>query len=145
MKYCFLILFLTFFIKGYGQKTDADTKAWKVVKKDSLPPKSSVIYEAVDENPEPPGGYAAFNKYMSDNIVYPDSAKKAGVQGRIFVSMVVTKDGSLTNVTVKKDNLGYGCAEEAVRVIKAMPKWKPGKMNGKPVDVKFVMPVTFKL
>jgi protein TonB len=103
------------------------------------------VYEAVDEQPEPPGGIGAFTKYLAEHIRYPEQAKEAGVQGKVYVSMVVGKDGRLSNVQVKKDNLGYGCGEEAVRVIKSMPPWKPGKMNGNAVTVKYTIPVTFVL
>ena len=82
--------------------------------------------------------------YVSKNVVYPSEAQEKGISGRVFVSFIVEKDGSVSNVDVKR-GIGGGSDEAAVRVIKALPKWKPGKMKGKPVRVSYMMPITFKL
>jgi len=102
-------------------------------------------FKAIDELPEPPGGTEAFYKYLSKHIKMPKKAINAYVQGTVYISMVVSKDGSITDVTVKQDTVGYGCAEEAVRVIKSMPKWRPGIHDGIPVSVRYTVPVEFKL
>jgi TonB family protein len=94
--------------------------------------------------PEFPGGEKGLMEYVSNNVKYPEEAKNKNIAGRVFVSFVVEKDGSINEVKVLR-GIGGGCDEEAVRVIKSMPKWKPGKQNGKPVRVNFQMPFVFKL
>lgn len=99
-----------------------------------------------EEMPEFPGGQAAMMDFIKKSIRYPETAKEAGIQGTVYVNFIVEKDGSLTNVKVIKGvNGGMGLNEEAVRVINSMPKWTPGKMNGKPVRVSMNLPVRFKL
>ena len=102
------------------------------------------IYNIVEVMPEFPGGTEKFMEYLSGNIKYPEEAKEKNISGRVFLSFVIEKDGSVTNVQVMK-SIGGGCDEEAVRVVKAMPKWKPGMQKGKPVRVNYILPVTFKL
>ena len=94
--------------------------------------------------PEYPGGINKLMEYLSKNIEYPKAARESGIQGRVFVSFIVEKDGSISNVKVIR-SIGGGCDEEAVRVVKAMPKWKPGKQRGKAVRVSYMLPVVFKL
>lgn len=106
--------------------------------------KEEEIFTAVEEFPEFPGGQAEMYRYLGQNIVYPKAAQKANVSGRVFVKFIVKKDGTIDNVTILK-GIGFGCDEETERVIKAMPKWKPGKQNGKPVNVYYNMPVVYKL
>lgn len=98
----------------------------------------------VDENPEFSGGMKAWTKYMERNLRYPDQAVEAQKQGKVFVSFVVEKDGSITDVKVIK-GIGFGFDEEAIRVIKKSPLWKPGKNKGIPVRVRYTMPITFTL
>ncbi len=102
------------------------------------------IFTVVESMPSFPGGDAARIKYLNENIKYPQMARESGIQGRVFVTFVVEKDGSVTDVKVLR-GIGGGCDEEAVRVIKNMPKWIPGKQRGKPVRVQFNMPILFKL
>jgi len=102
------------------------------------------IFQVVENMPEFPGGRAALMKYLATNIKYPPYAKEAGIQGRVFINFVVEKDGSITAVKVLR-GIGGGCDEEAVRVVKNMPKWKPGMQRGKPVRVSFNLPVKFTL
>ncbi len=96
------------------------------------------------EAPGFPGGTEAFYKYLSENIHYPEQAKADGIQGRVVVGFVVMDDGSIVNVEVQR-GIGGGCDEEAVRVVKAMPKWQPAVYNGKPCNVHYSLPVSFKL
>ncbi len=98
----------------------------------------------VEQKPEFNGGEAAMYKWLSDNIVYPSAASEEGVQGRVVVEFVVGKDGSITNVRVVRPR-HPALDKEAVRVVKAMPKWIPGRNNGQPVKVTYTLPVTFKL
>jgi protein TonB len=107
-------------------------------------PKEEEIFTAVEQNPEFPGGTSAMYKFLGENIKYPASAQRANVSGRVFVKFVVEKDGSIGNVEVMK-GIGFGCDEEALRVIKSMPKWNPGRQNGKNVRVFYNMPVVYKL
>lgn len=82
--------------------------------------------------------------FLGKNLTYPRSAASAGVGGKVFVSFVVNTDGSLTDIQVLK-GIGFGCDEEAVRVINKMPHWKPGKQSGRAVRVKYNLPITFTL
>lgn len=98
----------------------------------------------VEQKPEFPGGEAAMYKWLGDNIVYPTAASEEGVQGRVVVEFVVGKDGSISNVKVVRPR-HPALDKEALRVVKAMPKWLPGRNNGQPVKVTYTLPVTFKL
>ena len=94
--------------------------------------------------PEYPGGDDARIKFMVENIKYPEQAKKNGIQGVVFVSYVVEKDGKISNIKTIR-GIGGGCDEEAERVISLMPNWKPGIQRGQPVRVQFNLPVRFSL
>jgi TonB family C-terminal domain len=98
----------------------------------------------VEQKPEFPGGEAAMYKWLGDNIVYPSAASEEGVQGRVVVEFVVGKDGSISNVKVVRPR-HPALDKEALRVVKAMPNWLPGRNNGQPVKVTYTLPVTFKL
>ncbi|MCD4789197.1 MAG: energy transducer TonB [Bacteroidales bacterium] len=102
------------------------------------------IFTVVEAMPTFPGGDVARIKYLNENIKYPQMARESGIQGRVFVTFVVEKDGRVTDVKIMR-GIGGGCDEEAIRVIKNMPKWVPGKQRGKPVRVQFNMPILFKL
>ena len=112
--------------------------------KPDMKPDKNGVYQIVEEMPVFPGGEQALMDYVSKNVVYPQEAQEKGISGRVFVSFIVEKDGSVNEVKVMR-GIGGGCDEESVRVIKAMPKWKPGKMKGKPVRVSYMMPITFRL
>ncbi len=98
----------------------------------------------VEQKPQFPGGEAEMYKWLGANIVYPPAAAEEGVSGRVVVEFVVGKDGSITNVRVVRPR-HPALDKEAVRVVKAMPKWIPGRNNGQPVKVTYTLPVTFKL
>ena len=83
-----------------------------------------------------------FNAFLSQNIHYPPKALKKGIEGRVIVSFVVDEDGSISDVQLMH-GIGGGCDEEAIRVVKGMPAWKPGKQNGKPVKVRYTLPIRF--
>ena len=106
--------------------------------------KKEQVFRHVEQMPEFPGGEAALMKYINDNIRYPVMAIENGVQGRVTVQFVVTKDGSVGNVTVVR-GVDRNLDEEAIRVCKTLPKFIPGKQNGQPVNVWFTLPVTFRL
>lgn len=94
--------------------------------------------------PEFPGGETAMRDYLSKHIEYPVMARENGIQGKVYVGFVVDKEGIIKDVKVLK-GIGAGCDEEAKRVVSKMPKWTPGKMNGRNVNVKFTVPINFKL
>ncbi|MDE7343002.1 MAG: energy transducer TonB, partial [Muribaculaceae bacterium] len=102
------------------------------------------IFVAVEQPAEFPGGAAAMMKWLSNNIRYPESAQQNGISGRVVVKFVVEKDGSIGNPTIVK-GVDRDLDQEALRVVKRMPKWQPGKNNGQPVRSYFNLPVTFRL
>lgn len=108
------------------------------------PPPDNKPLRTVQQMPSFPGGNAALRKYLQNNLRYPEAAIDQNIQGTVLVEFVVNEDGSVTDVTPLKE-LGGGCTQEAVRVIKSMPKWNPGKNNGKAVKVYYKVPVTFRL
>ena len=105
---------------------------------------STKVYDAVDEMPSFPGGLNGLMTFLAQNMVYPVTAQENGVQGRVIVSFVVETDGSITDVKVAR-SVDPSLDREAMRVVKAMPKWTPGKKDGKPVRVKYTVPVVFRL
>mgnify|MGYP001739000764 FL=1 len=106
--------------------------------------KNDMVFDVVEVMPQYPGGPIAMLKYLMENIKYPEQAMKEGIQGRVTVRFIVEKDGSISDV---KPILSVHplLNKEAVRVVESMPKWSPGKQNGKPVRVRFNVPVMFKL
>ena len=102
------------------------------------------IFQIVEEMPAYPGGDQKLMEFIAKGIKYPQIARETGIQGRVFVGFVVEPDGSVSNVKVLR-GIGGGCDEEAMRVVKSMPKWKPGKQRGKAVRVSYMLPVNFKL
>lgn len=102
------------------------------------------IFTVVENDPEFPGGMEALYKYLAQNIKYPQLARDNNITGRVYVTFVVERDGSITGCRVLRD-IGGGCGQEAIRVVKSMPKWTPGKQRGKAVRVQFNLPVNFNL
>lgn len=98
----------------------------------------------VDVVPEFPGGDKKRMKFIKKNLKYPLSAKVEKIQGTVYIQFIIEPDGSITNVRIKKD-IGHGCGEEAARIVKLMPKWKPAMQGGKPVRTEFNLPVRFML
>lgn len=102
------------------------------------------IFTVVEQQPEFPGGEAALMAFIKKNLKYPTFAAENGIQGRVTLSFVVEKDGSVTDIQEMRSP-SEDLTKEAKRVVSSMPKWKPGKQRGKPVRVKYVLPVTFRL
>ena len=102
------------------------------------------IFDVVEDNPEFVGGMEKLYKYLSENIKYPEMAKENSIQGRVYVQFVVWKDGSIRDVKVVR-GVHATLDKEAVRVVKSMPKWTPGKQRGKPVNARFTLPIKFKI
>lgn len=107
-------------------------------------PVSEKTFEFVEQMPEFPDGQTAMMKYIMDNMNYPAIARENDIQGTVVVQFVIGSDGEINKVHVAR-GIGGGCDEEAARVVRSMPKWKPGKHNGKAVQVQFTMPIKFKL
>ena len=104
-----------------------------------------VVFVVVETMPEFPGGQQALFKYLSENVKYPVIAQENGIQGRVICQFVVNKDGAIVDVEVVRSGGDPSLDKEAVRVIKSMPKWNPGKQRGKAVRVKYTVPVNFRL
>jgi len=106
--------------------------------------KRDSVYTNVDQLPEFPGGNEALKNYVLNEIVYPPEAKKEGIQGKVFISFTVNKKGAVTDAKIVKGVHGL-LDKEALRVIENMPKWTPGKHQGKVVSVSYTLPVQFAL
>lgn len=104
----------------------------------------SAPFNTVEKMPEPYGGAAAWNKFLGRNLKYPDMAVDGHIQGKVWVSFIVEKDGHLSNIVVER-GLGYGTNEEAIRVLKMSAAWKPGIQNGQPVRVRYTLPINFQI
>lgn len=102
------------------------------------------IFTVVEEEAGFPGGVEKLGEYLSKSIKYPQQAKETGTKGKVMLTFVVEKDGSITDIKILRD-IGSGCGEEAKRVVNAMPKWKPAKQRNKAVRQQFVLPVSFNL
>lgn len=105
---------------------------------------ANTIFTVVEDEPEFPGGTKALMEFISKNLRYPAFAAENGIQGRVTLSFVVEKDGSVTDIQEMRSP-SEDLTKEAKRVVQSMPKWKPGKQRGKPVRVKYMLPVTFRL
>ena len=112
--------------------------------KPDMKPNADGVYQIVEEMPSFPGGDQKLMEYIANNINYPQEARDKGIEGRVFIRMVIEKDGSVSNVKLLR-GIGGGCDEEAERVIKSMPKWKPGNVGGEPVRWLHATIVNFKL
>lgn len=109
-----------------------------------LAQQDDTIYSLADQQPTYPGGMSAFFKYVQTNLVYPESAKASGLEGRVFVEYVIEKDGTVTNARVLK-SLSKECDKEAIRLVTNSAKWNPGKIDDKVVRVKMALPLNFKI
>jgi protein TonB len=134
-----------FTVEGNDEEAGEVLKAKEVIAEPEKPKEEETkVFDVVEEMPQFPGGQAALLEYLSKNIKYPVVAEENGVQGRVIVTFVVERDGSITDVKVVK-SVDPSLDKEAARVVKSMPKWQPGKQNGSAVRVKYTVPVTFKL
>lgn len=115
-----------------------------VVEEEEEEESAQQIFTVVEKQPEFPGGTAELFKYLSKAIKYPVIAQENGIQGRVVCSFVVNRDGSIVDIQVMR-GVDPSLDKEAVRVISEMPKWKPGEQRGKPVRVRFILPVQFRL
>lgn len=118
---------------------------WAAAQNTAEQSEEEMVFLVVDEMPAFPGGQEALFKYLTDNVIYPQIAKENGIEGRVICTFVIEPDGSISNVEVVRSGGDPSLDKEAVRVIKSMPKWKPGKQRGQAVRVKFTIPVKFSL
>ena len=106
--------------------------------------KDDELFTVVDQQPEFEGGYQAMMAFIRQNMTYPPNARRMQIEGTVHVSFIVSKTGDISDVIVLRGIMGE-CDREAVRVVQAMPRWKPGKQNGRSVNVRFILPLKFKL
>jgi len=102
------------------------------------------VFHIVETMPEYPGGPEAMIKFIQQNIQYPDSARNEGIQGKVYVNFVVDSSGNITNVKILR-GVHETLDKESIRVVKSMPKWKPGTQKGKPVRVSYNLPISFRI
>jgi TonB family protein len=110
--------------------------------------KGKVVYNKAEVDPSFKGGEEALVKYLNEHIKYPEEAKKRGVEGTVYVDFVVAEDGSVRETVVNDgpgEKVDQSLRDEAIRLVQSMPKWVPGRQRGKPVDVRFSLPITFEL
>lgn len=145
----FAVLF--FFTAGSVNNLTAQTTQQQVkpsneqnVKTQEKPKKEDQVFQVVETMPSFPGGQDAMSKYIAENIKYPEEARTKGIQGKVSLTFIIEKDGSVSHVKVLR-GIGSGCDEEAVRVVSGMPRWTPGMQKGKPVRVQFNLPIQFAL
>jgi periplasmic protein TonB len=115
-----------------------------VAQKDISNDTSVKVHEVVEEMPLFPGGEQALLKYIARNIEYPTIAREKGVEGKVYVSFVIDEAGNVIDTKILR-GIGSGCDEEAIRVVNSMPKWTPGKQDGKNVRVHYNLPINFHL
>ena len=141
--------------KPVTEKSQISTIEIKDVKKKASPQKvrnkkgdgekiDGEIYENVEQMPAFPGGQEAFFNYICKNVKYPPIAEKNGIQGRVIVTFVITKEGKVTNPKIVK-SVNPSLDKETLRLIRTLPDWAPGRKNGQAVNVKYTVPVTFRL
>ena len=133
MKKVIAVLSLVFVLLGLNNPSIAQTQL-----------SEEEVFQVVDEGAMFPQGKEAMTEFLAKNLKYPEKAIKDSIAGRVFVSFIVEKDGSLSNIKVLRD-IGGGCGEEAIRVMKLMPKWTPAKVGNKLVRQQYYMPIEFRL
>ncbi len=121
-----------------------ETYVAPVVEEEEEEESAQQIFTVVEKQPEFPGGMSELMKFLAKSIKYPVIAQENGIQGRVVCSFVVNRDGSIVDIQVMR-GVDPSLDKEAVRVIGTMPKWKPGEQRGKPVRVRFILPVQFRL
>lgn len=135
-----------FKLQDFENVTDGSLLTNTVEIKQELPEEEEEqpIFTVVEQQASFPGGPTKLYEYLAKNIKYPQQARETGTQGRVYLTFVVERDGSITDIKILRD-IGSGCGEEAIRVVKSMPKWQPAKQRGKVVRQQFNLPVNFSL
>lgn len=117
----------------------------KVVEESAENHSDSTIVEVPDTDVEYPGGMGAMQKFIQENVEYPEEAREKGYQGRVYVTFIVEPDGSVSNIDVMRGGIHKSLNNEAMRLVRSMPKWSPGELNGEPVRSRCRLPITFTL
>ena len=133
-----------FTVEGNDETAEVKHVEEKIAEPEPVKEEETKVFDVVEQMPSFPGGDKALFEYLSKNIKYPVVAEENGIQGRVIVTFVVERDGSITDVRVVK-SVDPSLDKEAQRVVKSMPRWIPGKQNGSSVRVKYTVPVAFKL
>jgi protein TonB len=128
--------------ESYEPPVDPDAKGPEPVAVEEVDEEK--VFTAVEQQAEFPGGNKAFGAFLQKNLRYPSAAQRANVGGKVYVQFVVNTDGTIQDVQILK-SVGFGCDEEAIRVIKSVPRWTPGKQSGRAVRSRFTQPITFVL
>ena len=137
IKLTILLLFIA--LTSFCQKIP-DTKNQSV--------EDTTVYDltAINDKPQFVGGESELSSFINKNLQYPQEEKNNGLQGRVYITFVIDRDGSVTNVELYKGlKDGPGCDKEAIRIVGLMPKWIPGKVNGHPAKVRYIVPIKFQL
>ena len=140
---CTLTVAFTFYALSSNSYEEANEITFDKIEADSIQ-KNNNIYEAVEQMPYFPGGGPEMIKFIRENIQYPASAKEYGIQGRVILRFVVTETGTIENITLLR-SLDPACDKEAIRLLKSMHKWIPGKQKGENVSVYYTLPIVFRL
>ncbi len=127
-----ILLLATLFISSSALRAQTDST------------KTDEAFTVVEQMPEYPGGNDAMSKFLDQNLIYPPLAKKQKIQGKVWLGFIVDKFGNVTSVEILRGIRG-GCEEEAARVVRLMPRWSPSYQDGRPVSVKFRLPINFSL
>jgi protein TonB len=122
----------------------ASNDGYELTSSHTSPNQEDEVYQIVEEMPEFPGGHEKLMSYLKENTKYPEEAKDLGIQGKVYVRFTVNKDGSISDVKVVR-GVHQLLDQEAIRVVKSMPKWKPGRQNGQTVRVQMHLPIKFAL
>ena len=138
MKYLFWVFLIAVRAISHAQTSDAP-----VIAKPASPA-SQTVFDVVEVMPEFPGGDDSLNRFIKNTLKFPDIERDNDIQSRVIVSFIVEKDGSLSNIAIKK-GVNPAQDKEAIRVVQALPKFKPGRQQGVPVRVRYVIPIMFKL
>lgn len=131
-----LLICVFIFVNCHVNAINNDSTKTKVIEND--------VKVLVETMPEFPGGQDSLNRFIAKNVIYPNYAMEEEISGKVYVSFVVNEDGLISSAKVVK-GIGGGCDEEALRLVKSMPKWKAGMHSGKKVKVRFIIPISFIL
>ena len=129
----------------YKYKDDAGGEVLKAKEVIAQGVEGEKVFDVIEQMPEFPGGHQSLFNWLSANVKYPTIAEEFGLQGRVIVTFVIERDGSITDARVVVKSVDPSLDKEALRVVSSMPRWKPGKHKGETVRVKYTVPVTFRL
>ena len=144
MKPYSLFLICFFIVSSISAQTTLDIDTGKVADNTNEYP-DDVIYAVVEHMPEFPDGQQALLKFLGEQVKYPKDAEEQGIEGRTICQFVIEKDGSISDVVAVRTSGNTSLDKEAIRVLQSMPNWRPGLQRGKPIRVKYTIPILFRL